>query len=143
MSLYSSSKQEPESFWMILTVLSERSLASINLQRMLRSNAFSLQRIYVYICCTQAVLQPGRTSKINGTESAAKDPGVQRRCKATQIQAPADSLIASPRIQRNHQNMAEASCYFKKGLFSSVSPSSLQCRSCCPPFVAQVVGQPS
>ena len=39
-SLYSSSKQEPESSWMILTVLSERSLLSFNLQRMLRSNPF-------------------------------------------------------------------------------------------------------
>ena len=32
LSLYSSSKQEPESPWMILTVLSERTLASFNLQ---------------------------------------------------------------------------------------------------------------
>ena len=40
LSLYSSSKQEPESSWMILTVLPERSLAPCiiyNLQRMLRS----------------------------------------------------------------------------------------------------------
>ena len=46
LSLYSSSKQEPESSWMILTVLSERSLASFNLQRMFRSSAFSLQQFY-------------------------------------------------------------------------------------------------
>ena len=46
LSLYSSSKQEPESSWMILTVLSERSLASFNLQRMLRSSAFSFQHIF-------------------------------------------------------------------------------------------------
>ena len=61
--MYSSSNQEPESSWMILTVLSERSLASFYLQRVLRSSAFALQ---------QAVQQPGRTSKINGTEFAAK-----------------------------------------------------------------------
>ena len=41
LSLYSSSKQEPESSWMILTVLSEKSLASFNLQMMFRSSAFS------------------------------------------------------------------------------------------------------
>ena len=46
LSLYSTSKQEPESSWMILTVLSERSLASFSLQRMLRASAFSLQHIY-------------------------------------------------------------------------------------------------
>ena len=40
LSLYSSRKQEPESSWMILTVLSEKSLASFDLQRMLRSSAF-------------------------------------------------------------------------------------------------------
>ena len=45
LSLYSSSKQEPESSWMILTILSARSLA-FNLQRMLRSSAFSLQHIH-------------------------------------------------------------------------------------------------
>ena len=45
-SLYSPSKQEPESSWMILAVLSGRSLASFNLQRMLRPSAFSLQHIY-------------------------------------------------------------------------------------------------
>ena len=45
--LYSSSKQEPESSWVIFTVLSERSLASFELQRMLRSRAFSLHRVYV------------------------------------------------------------------------------------------------
>ena len=57
---------------MILTVLSERSLASFNLQRMLRSSAFSLTHIYA----VQAVQQSGKTSKMNGTEFAAKDPGV-------------------------------------------------------------------
>ena len=45
LSLYSSSKQEPESSWMIPAVLSERPFASLNLQRMLRSSAFSLQHI--------------------------------------------------------------------------------------------------
>ena len=65
LSLHSSSKQE-------------RSLASFTLQRMLSSDQvlFIAAYIYIYICCTQAVQQPGRTSKINGTEFAAKDPGV-------------------------------------------------------------------
>ena len=40
LSLYSSIKQEPESSWMILTILAERSLASINMQRELRSSAY-------------------------------------------------------------------------------------------------------
>ena len=44
--LYSSSKQEPESSWVILTILSERSLASSNLQRVLSSSAFSLHHVY-------------------------------------------------------------------------------------------------
>ena len=58
LSLYTSSKQEPESPWMILTVLSERSLAPFNLQRMLRSSAFSLQHIYAVYRLSN------RTSKI-------------------------------------------------------------------------------
>ena len=46
LSLYSTSKQHPESSWMILTVLAERSLASFDTQRALRSSAYSLQRVY-------------------------------------------------------------------------------------------------
>ena len=61
LSLYSSSKQEPESSWMILTVLSERSLASFNLQRMLRSSAFSLQHIYAVCRLSSNLGEPPRS----------------------------------------------------------------------------------
>ena len=60
LSLCSSSKKEPESSWMILTVLSERSLASFNLERMLRSSVFHcIIYTYIYICCTHTFQQPG------------------------------------------------------------------------------------
>ena len=36
----------------------------------------------------------------------------------TQVQALADSLTVSPRIQRNHQNLAETRYYFKKGFLA-------------------------
>ena len=48
LSLYSSCKQEPESSWMILAILSERSLASFNLQRMLRSGP------WYRVCCKKS-----------------------------------------------------------------------------------------
>ena len=61
MSLYSSSKQEPESSWMILTVLAEKSFASFNLQRMLRSTAFSLQHIYAVHRLSNNLDEPPRS----------------------------------------------------------------------------------
>ena len=61
LSLYSSSKQEPESSWMIFTVLSERSLASFNLQRMLRSSAFSLHHIYAVHWRSKNLDEPPRS----------------------------------------------------------------------------------
>ena len=61
LSLYSSSKQEPESSWMILRVLSERSLASFNLQRMLRSSAFSLHHVYAVHRLSNNLDEPPRS----------------------------------------------------------------------------------
>ena len=49
LSLYSTEKQEVHSSWMILTVLAEKSLASFNLQRRLRSCSYSLPHIYALI----------------------------------------------------------------------------------------------
>ena len=72
LSLYSSSKQEPESSWMILTVLSERSLVSFNLQRMLRSSAFSLQHIYAVHRLSSNLDEPPRSMG----QSLPQDPGV-------------------------------------------------------------------
>ena len=62
LSLYSSSKQEPESSWMILTVLSEGSLASFNLQRMLRSSAFSLHHMYAAHRLSNNLGEPPRST---------------------------------------------------------------------------------
>ena len=73
LSLYSSSKQEPESSWMILTVLSERSLASFNLQRMLRSSAFSLHHIYAVHRLSNNLDEPPRSMVQTLPQ---KDPGV-------------------------------------------------------------------
>ena len=62
LSIYNSNKQEPEPPWMILTVLSERSLASFNLQRMLRSSAFfSLQHIYAVRKLSNNLDEPPRS----------------------------------------------------------------------------------
>ena len=49
LSLYSTDKQEVHSSRMILTVLAERSLASFNLQRRLRSCSYSLPHIYALL----------------------------------------------------------------------------------------------
>ena len=49
LSLYSTDKQQVHSSWMILTVLAERSLASFNLQRRLRSCSYSLPHIYALL----------------------------------------------------------------------------------------------
>ena len=46
---------------MILTVLSERSLASFNLQRMLRSSAFSLHHIYAVHRLSNNLDEPPRS----------------------------------------------------------------------------------
>ena len=60
--LYSSSKHEPESSWMILTILAERSLASFNMQRELRSSAYSLSHIYALYRLVNNLDEPPRSS---------------------------------------------------------------------------------
>ena len=143
LSLYSSSKQEPESSWMILTVFSEKSLASCNLQRMLRSSAFSLQHLYAVHRLSNNLDEPPRLQGQCCKVCCRRFWCLNKGGGAPQIQTPADSSIVSQRIQRNYKNLAETSCHFKKRLFSSVSPSSLQCRSCCTPFAGQVAREPS
>ena len=49
LSLYSTEKQEVHSSWMILTRLAEKSLASFNMQRRLRSCSYSLPHIYALL----------------------------------------------------------------------------------------------
>ena len=139
LSLYSSSKQETEPSWMILTILSKRSLASFNLQRMLRSSAFSLHHIYAAHRLSNNLDEPPRSMAQGLLQKILVFKGGVKPPKSRPLQIP----FVSPRIQRNHQNLAETSCHFKKGLLSSVSPSSLQRRSCCSPFVGQIPGQPS
>ena len=62
LSLYSTSKQCPESSWMILTVLAERSLASFDMQRALRSSAYSLQRVYALYRLAHNLDEPPRSA---------------------------------------------------------------------------------
>ena len=62
LSLYSTSKQCPESSWMILTVLAERSLASFDMQRALRSSAYSLQHVYALYRLAHNLDEPPRSA---------------------------------------------------------------------------------
>ena len=62
LSLYSTSKQHPESSWMILTVLAERSLASVDMQRALRSSAYSLQHVYALYRLAHNLDEPPRSA---------------------------------------------------------------------------------
>ena len=62
LSLYSTSKQRPESSWMILTVLAERSLASFEMQRTLRSCAYSLAHVYALYRLTNNLDEPPRSA---------------------------------------------------------------------------------
>ena len=62
LSLYSTSKQHPESSWMILTVLAERSLASFDMQRALRSSAYSLQHVYALYRLAHNLDEPPRSA---------------------------------------------------------------------------------
>ena len=62
LSLYSTDKQEVHSSWMILTVLAERSLASFNLQRRLRSCSYSLPHIYALLRLSNNLEEPPKSS---------------------------------------------------------------------------------
>ena len=59
---YSTEKQELHSSWMILTVLAERSLASFNMQRRLRSCSYSLPHIYALLRLTDNLEEPPKSS---------------------------------------------------------------------------------
>ena len=61
LSLYSTEKQEVHSSWMILTVLAEKSLASFNLQRRLRSCSYSLPHIYALIRLSNNLEEPPKS----------------------------------------------------------------------------------
>ena len=71
LSLYSTEKQEVHSSWMILTVLAEKSLASFNLQRRLRSCSYLITS---YLCTYPAVKQPGRASQELGAKHLVSNP---------------------------------------------------------------------
>ena len=103
LSLYNSSRQEPKSPWMILTVLSEKPLASFNLQRMLRSSAFSLQHIYAVHRLSNNLDEPPRSMVQSLLQKILAFKG--------------DSFTVSQRIQRNYLSLVKTSCYFKKGIF--------------------------
>ena len=61
LSLYSTEKQEVHSSWMILTVLAEKSLASFNLQRRLRSCSYSLPHNYALIRLSNNLEEPPKS----------------------------------------------------------------------------------
>eukprot|EP00439_Symbiodinium_sp_Y106_P057401 s2246_g8.t1 len=61
LSLYSMEKQEVHSSWMILTVLAEKSLASFNLQRRLRSSSYSIPHIYALIRLSNNLEEPPKS----------------------------------------------------------------------------------
>ena len=62
LSLRSSGKQQPESSWMTLTILSDRSLASFDMQRQLRSSVYSLQHVYALHRSVNNLDEPPRSS---------------------------------------------------------------------------------
>ena len=61
LSLYSTEKQEVHSWWMILTVLAEKSLASFNMQRRLRSCSYSLPHIYALLRLSNNLEEPPKS----------------------------------------------------------------------------------
>ena len=62
LSLYSTDKQQVHSSWMILTVLAERSLASVNMQRRFRSCSYSLPHIYALLRLSNSLEEPPKSS---------------------------------------------------------------------------------
>ena len=65
LSLYSTEKQEVHTSWMILTVLAERSLASFNMQRRLRSCSYSLPHIYALLRLSNNLEEPPKSLSRN------------------------------------------------------------------------------
>ena len=61
LSLYSSEKQEVHSSWMILTTLAEKSLASFNMQRSLRSCSYSVPHIYALLRLSNNLEEPPKS----------------------------------------------------------------------------------
>ena len=61
LSLYSTEKQEVHSSWMILTILAEKSLASFNIQRRLRSCSYSLPHIYALLRLSNNLEEPPKS----------------------------------------------------------------------------------
>ena len=62
LSLHSTEKQEVHSSWVILTVLAERSIASFNIQRRLRSCSCSLPHIYALLRLSNNLEEPPKSS---------------------------------------------------------------------------------
>ena len=80
LSLYSSTKQEPESSWMILTILAERTLASFDTQRELRSSAYALQHVYALYRLVNNLDEPPRSNVQSTLTKILLFKGGVKRC---------------------------------------------------------------
>ena len=138
LSLYSLSKQEPESSWMILTVLSERSLASFNLQDCSDQVLFHCITYMVYIGFPTTWMNlPGQWYRV-----CCKRSWCLKEVRNHPSSGACRFLYGLTGFRGTIKTWLRQAVISRKD-FSSVSPSSLQCRSCCSPFVGQITGQPS
>ena len=139
LSLRSSGKQQPESSWMTLTISSDRSLASFDMQRELRSNVYSLQHVYASHRSVNNLGEPPRSSvqslltKIIIIEGGVKPP------RARPLQLP----TVSHKLSERNQDMAKNQVLVSSRLSDSFSFAATQRGSSSTFVVEQTTGKPS
>ena len=133
-------KQEVHSSWMILTVLAEKSLASFNLQRRLRSCSYSLPHIYALIRLSNNLEEPPK-SLVQSILSRILDfKGGLAPPKARPIKIP----LLSHDDFRNATKKWLTNKVVPADRFScSVSPPSSPCRISCSLFDGHLPDEPS